>query len=124
MSTRWHFCCPPAVQADLAVQAAGHGSHVCTRSATSLMDDLPVDHAVADADVASIVFFHMAFYYPCAALLVPLWAGRATETGSLRLPPPAPTTPAPPTEIDFVAQRPACAYPYQRSAHSLTTVGV
>ena len=25
---------------------------------------------------------------------------------------------------DFVAQRPACAYPYQRSAHSLTTVGV
>src|SRR5229473_6057756 len=35
--------------------------------------------------------------------------------------PPAPMASAHPTDIDFEARNPACAYPYQRSAHGLLT---
>jgi predicted dehydrogenase len=57
------FAVPPAVQADLAVRAAQRGRHVLLEKpvATSVLDARRLEHAVAGADVASIVFFTWRF---------------------------------------------------------------
>jgi predicted dehydrogenase len=57
------FAVPPAVQAELAVRAAGAGKHLMLEKPIALTDDAAdaVADAVASAGVASVVFFTARF---------------------------------------------------------------
>jgi predicted dehydrogenase len=72
------FAVPPAVQADIAVRAAQRGRHLLLEKpiATSADDARRVEDAVADADVASVVFFTQRFVPQTRA-----WLERVAEQG-------------------------------------------
>jgi predicted dehydrogenase len=57
------FAVPPAVQAGIAVRAAKRGCHVLLEKpiATSVADARRIEETVAEADIASIVFFTRRF---------------------------------------------------------------
>jgi predicted dehydrogenase len=57
------FAVPPPVQVNIALRAAQHGRHLLLEKpiATTVADALRLERAVADAHVASIVFFTQRF---------------------------------------------------------------
>jgi predicted dehydrogenase len=57
------FAVPPDVQADIATRAAARGRHLLLEKpiATSVLEALRLERAVADAGVASVVFFTRRF---------------------------------------------------------------
>ena len=72
------FAVPPAVQVELAVRAAQRGRHLLLEKplATSVREAPRVEHAVADANVASIVFFTWRFVADARA-----WLDHLAERG-------------------------------------------
>src|SRR5262245_56215645 len=72
------FAVPPDVQAPLAVRAAGQGRHLLLEKpiALSVEDAVRIERAVADARVASIVFFTRRFLPETQA-----WLQLVTEQG-------------------------------------------
>ena len=72
------FAVPPAVQADIAIRAAQRGRHVLLEKpiAIAIETALRLEHAIADANVASIVFFTQRFMTETQT-----WLLRVTEQG-------------------------------------------
>ena len=75
------FAVPPDVQAEIATRAAARGRHLLLEKpiATSVADALQLERAVADAGVASVVFFTRRFVPDTVA-----WLARAAEVGLLK----------------------------------------
>lgn len=72
------FAVPPDVQADIATRAAARGRHLLLEKpiATSVPDALRLERAVADAGVASVVFFTRRFVPEAVD-----WLKRTAELG-------------------------------------------
>ena len=72
------FAVPPDVQADIATRAAARGRHLLLEKpiATSVADALRLERAVADAGVASVVFFTRRFVPDTVE-----WLERVAELG-------------------------------------------